>query len=231
MRPKRQPRAARKESAISSDLFCPLCAGGDTRLWHRDSRREYWHCDTCGLVQVPPAFHLAEKDEKAIYDQHDNRPDDPGYRRFLARLAGPLLARLPAGACGLDFGCGPGPALAQMLAEAGHRVSLFDKFYHPDSRVWQQTYDFICATEVFEHLAAPAVELDRLLAHLRPGGWLGIMTKRVRDQSSFSRWHYIQDPTHIVFFSDATFHWIGRRRGLAVEWCGSDVVLLRKPGL
>jgi len=44
---------------------------------------------------------------------------DPRYRRFLARLAEPLIAHLPKGARGLDFGCGPGPTLSLMLREAG----------------------------------------------------------------------------------------------------------------
>jgi hypothetical protein len=49
---------------------------------------------------------------------------------FSASLAGPLLARLAPASQGLDYGCGPGPALAAMLAEAGHAVALYDPLFH-----------------------------------------------------------------------------------------------------
>ena len=58
--------------------------------------------------------------------------NDAGYRRFLSKLADPLMARLAPGARGLDYGCGPGPALAAMLREAGHEVALYDPFFAPD---------------------------------------------------------------------------------------------------
>ena len=43
--------------------------------------------------------------------------------RFLGRLAEPLVERLDPGASGLDFGCGPGPALAAMLTRRGYTVA------------------------------------------------------------------------------------------------------------
>ncbi|MEI4850515.1 class I SAM-dependent methyltransferase, partial [Klebsiella pneumoniae] len=83
---------------------------------------------------------------------------------------------LGPGARGLDFGCGPGPALATMLREAGMDMALFDPFFYPQASVLERQYDFITCTEVVEHLHRPAEvfrQLDRLLA---PGGWLGVMT-------------------------------------------------------
>ncbi len=201
-------------------------------MWHRVERaagvRDYLHCADCALVFVPAQFHLDAAAEKAVYDLHHNDPADAGYRRFLSRLTQPLLQRLPPQSRGLDFGCGPGPALAQMLSESGHSVALYDKFYFPDATVLQGEYDFVCATEVLEHLADPRAVLQQLFGILRSGGWLAIMTKRVRDQAAFARWHYINDPTHIIFFSDATFQWIGNHWNARVEVLGADVVLLQK---
>lgn len=213
---------------MASALTCTLCGGHQIESWHRDRRRDYLRCADCELVFVPAAFHLDAVAEKAIYDQHENDPADVGYRRFLMRLAQPLLQRLPPQSTGLDFGCGPGPALATMLREAGHAVALYDKFYFPDAAALQQQYDFICATEVLEHLPDPRAVLDQLFTCLRPGGWLGIMTKRARDQAAFARWHYILDPTHICFFSDQTFVWIATHWGAQLHWQGNDVVLLQK---
>jgi len=162
-------------------------------------------------VFVPPAQHLSPTDEKTYYDLHDNQACDPGYRRFLARLFTPLNQRLKANAHGLDVGCGPGPTLSKMFEEAGHRVALYDPYYAPDTSVLSATYDFITLSEVVEHMAEPGAALDRLWTNLAPGGVLGIMTKRVRDAEAFKTWHYITDPTHVCFFSDATFHWLTGR--------------------
>ena len=115
---------------------------------------------------MAPECRLAEDRERAVYELHENSESDPGYRRFLTKLAEPLLARMEAGACGLDFGCGPGPALAKMLEEAGLAVALYDPFFYPDDRLLTQRYDFVTCTEVVEHLYQPAEVfqmLDRLL--------------------------------------------------------------------
>jgi hypothetical protein len=207
---------------------CTLC-GASCAPFHTDRKREYWRCAECLLVQVPTAWHLGPAAERAEYDLHENSLEDPGYRRFLARLADPLVERLPAGAEGLDFGCGPAPALARMLSERGFVMGLYDPYYHPVTDWAERTWDFITATEVVEHLARPGFELNRLWSSIKPGGWLAIMTKRVIDQQAFTRWHYKNDPTHICFFSEATFAWLADRWGAELQLTGADVALLRKP--
>ncbi len=209
-------------------MQCPLCGAPDAEFFHRDSRREYLRCGACRLVYVPPRFFLDLEAERAEYSLHENNPDDAGYRQFLARLATPLLERLPARARGLDFGCGPGPALATMFREAGHEVFQYDPFFYPDRTPLSRRYDFITATEVVEHLHRPGEELERLWALLRPGGWLGIMTKLVIDAEAFASWHYKNDPTHVGFFCNDTWHWWGDCRQSAPEFVGSDVILLQR---
>lgn len=212
---------------------CPLCGGSGISPYHSDRAREYLNCRTCQLVFVPPVQHLSAADEKAYYDLHDNRPDDPAYRRFLSRLFDPLNQRLAPHSRGLDFGCGPGPALPEMFEEAGHDMAVYDPIYAADPSVLTATYDFITMSEVIEHLAEPGRELDRLWAALAPGGWLGIMTKRVRNPEAFKTWHYISDPTHIAFYSEATFKWLVRRWSVSenpanLVVTGADVVLIGK---
>ncbi|MFC6673462.1 class I SAM-dependent methyltransferase [Marinobacterium aestuariivivens] len=210
-----------------AELACPLCAAGDCRPYHRDRRRDYCQCRLCDLVFVPPAQRLTAAEEKAIYDTHRNDPKDAGYRRFLSRLFDPMCARLAPDSRGLDFGCGPGPALAMMFEEAGHDVSLYDPFYAPDGTTLERQYDFVCATEVVEHLHAPGREIERLLTLLRPGGLLGIMTKRVIDADAFSRWHYKNDPTHVCFFSERTFEYLAQLHQCQLEFVANDAVILK----
>lgn len=206
---------------------CPLCLSPVTEPFHRDRLRPYHRCPVCRLVFVPAAFHLAPATEKAQYDHHRNALEDPGYRRFLGRIATPVLARVPAGANGLDVGCGQAPLLARMLEEGGIAMRVYDPFYAPDEGAWAQRYDLVTASEVVEHFRAPGPEFDRLFAALKPGGLLAVMTKRVRDAAAFARWHYILDPTHIAFYDEDCFAWIAARHGAALEIAGDDVVVFR----
>ena len=210
------------------ESHCPLCLATQVVEFSADRRRNYLRCSNCALVFVPPAFYLDRASERREYDLHQNDIHDPGYRGFLSRLADPLLQRLAPGACGLDFGCGPEPALAHMLEQAGYRMALYDSFYRTDKGVLHKEYDFICATELVEHLHRPGEVLTQLWSLLCPGGWLGVMTKLVLDADAFSRWHYKNDPTHVCFFSEATWRWWAAEHGAALERLGADVILLQK---
>ena len=162
---------------LTSTPPCPLCREQQTAWLVQVEQRDYYRCPTCQLRFLDPDAHPGPEAERAVYDLHQNDPADPGYRRFLAQLAEPLLKKLPADSRGLDFGCGPGPALAAMMVEAGHLVALYDPIYVPDISVLEGHYDFVTCTEVAEHFHDPAREFERLDALLRPGGWLGIMTR------------------------------------------------------
>ncbi|GAA4878560.1 class I SAM-dependent methyltransferase [Ferrimonas pelagia] len=210
-------------------MLCPLCQHPQSHHYHQDKRRHYFQCQQCQLVFVDPSALLPANAEKQIYDQHQNSPTDQGYRRFLSRLADPLLARLPEGSDGLDFGCGPGPVLASMLEQAGHRMALYDIYYQPDRTPLRRQYDFVTCTEAIEHFYRPGREWQLLMSLLKPGGTLGLMTKMVRNANAFAQWHYKNDPTHVCFFSPATFRFLARQQGLTVEFHGSDVILLQKP--
>lgn len=210
---------------------CPLCSSCEVALFYADKNRHYLRCSFCELIFVPRVFWLSAEAEKAIYDLHQNDELDVGYRKFLSRLSGPLLEKLgkPGGKQrGLDFGCGPGPTLSTLFEEQGHQMDLYDPFYYNDATVFEKKYDFICATEVVEHLACPEREIAAMFTMLKQGGWLGIMTKLVIDQNAFSKWHYIRDMTHICFYSKSTFNYLAERFKAELSFVANDVTLLRK---
>lgn len=208
-------------------IVCPLCGSDSNILFHEDKIRRYRRCSSCALVFVEPQFHLSPADEKVEYDLHENDVNDPGYRRFLSRLLHPMLNRLEPESLGLDFGCGPAPALASMFAEHGQKMRVYDPFYAPDTSVLQDQYDFITASEVVEHLHHPATDFAQLFAHLKPGGVFGIMTKLVISQQAFANWHYIRDRTHVCFYSEPTFAWLADQYHTGFEQIGSDVIILQ----
>tara|TARA_R110002073_G_scaffold123819_10_gene267942 strand:- start:116179 stop:116862 length:684 start_codon:yes stop_codon:yes gene_type:complete len=223
--------AALEPQFVSTSVLgdrCPLCGEAVSEEFWRDRRREYLRCQVCSLVWVPSRFHVSAEAEQAEYELHQNDPSDIGYRNFLGRLATPLLARLSTGASGLDFGAGPGPTLSIMMREKGYSVDTYDLYFNPDAAVFKNTYDFITATEVVEHLRDPGAELRRLFAMLRPGGVLAIMTKLALGPAEFSTWHYKNDKTHIVFFSAATFLWLAATWKCTVTFEAADVIFLAK---
>ncbi|MDA1381669.1 methyltransferase domain-containing protein [Plesiomonas shigelloides subsp. oncorhynchi] len=64
----------------------------------------------------------------------------------------------------MDFGCGPGPLLAQMLEEAGFRMHKYDPYFHPERATLAREYDFVTCTEVAEHFMPPRKN-SRFCAH------------------------------------------------------------------
>lgn len=210
---------------------CPLCESARTAAFNRSAGRTFIRCADCALVFVSRSELPPPEVEKARYTLHRNNPRDSGYRRFLSPMKDALLSATAEGAVGLDFGCGPGPALAHMLHEEGRVITLYDPFFAPDEAVWSSTYDFIVAAEVFEHLHRPAFELDRLFAALRPGGVPGVITGFAHDTADeFAQWHYIRDPTHVCFFSRRTFASIATRWRAAARFPAHHIALLVRTG-
>lgn len=193
-------------------------------------KRRYFLCSDCDLVWLCAEQRPTSEAELAHYGLHQNDPSDPHYRRFLDRLAAPLAKWLSPGACGLDYGSGPGPTLSVMLAERGFPTTIYDPFFAPDGSVLETTYDFITCSETAEHFFAPGEEFVRLDGLLRPGGLLGIMTGIREPGRDFATWHYVRDPTHVCFYSVETLHWLARRHGWSLQLPGRNVAIFRKPG-
>jgi hypothetical protein len=210
-------------------MICPLCHDNNCLPFARVDRRDYFRCRRCQLTFLDPGQLPDPEAERRHYDLHENDPADPRYRAWLDQLAVPLGERLAGESEGLDFGCGPGPALAHMLTERGHKMRIYDPVYANDRSVLQRDYDFVTCTEVVEHFHQPG-EMFALLASLvRPGGWLGIMTSMLHDHIDFGDWHYRRDPTHVCFYREQTFPVIGMLHSMTpVSIEDAGVIILRK---
>lgn len=215
-------------ASAEAPVACPLCGAVTGAPW-RETTGVYRHCPRCDLVSRDPTTWLDADAERAYYGTHDNRMDDPGYRRFLVQLAEPLMARLPPSCRGLDYGCGAAPALAAMLTAAGFPTVGYDPFFAPDESRLDAQYDFVTCTEVIEHMHDPLGDLARIDALLRPAGWVGLMTELRPPMTDFARWHYHRDPTHVGFHSEASLRWIAARFGWQMKSASRRVILLHKP--
>ena len=210
---------------------CPLCYGRFVSDFYQDFYRAYFRCQNCSLIFVDPESFLSSSEEKARYELHQNSSEARGYREFLNRLVEPLSVRLGKKELkGLDFGCGPCPTLPFMLEERGYLMSFYDPYFADNPSLLDKEYDFVTCSEAMEHFNSPAKEWNLLLARVKPGGWLGIMTNLSAEAENFGQWYYKNDLTHVSFYSRDTFSFLAERDALKVEFIGNDVILIRKPG-
>lgn len=210
-------------------ITCPLCLDTDRKavVAGADDRR-YHLCAGCALIFVDPAQHLALAEEKAHYDTHQNSIEDDGYVGFLNRVLAPMLPYLNQTMRGLDYGCGPGPALSQLVRRQGIACEDYDPIFA--SRPPQPPYDFLFATECFEHFHRPDSEIQRVCRLLKPGGLLGVMTERWTTIDQFAGWYYTKDPTHTCFYHQKTFSFLCRRFGLELLWQDEKRVAILRDG-
>jgi SAM-dependent methyltransferase len=210
---------------------CPLCKEkGGHNLFFTDKFRPYYRCGHCTLIFVPSPWHIRADREKARYDLHQNDPADQRYRDFLGRII-PFMEEsfTPGTVRGLDFGCGPGPVLGEMLTEKGYEMSLYDLYFRDDRSVLtEKTYDFIVSTEVVEHLSDPMDILEHLLQILDKKGTLALMTRFYDDKISFKTWFYKDDETHICFFTKESLLWFGEYIGGDVYFRDKDMVIFKR---
>ena len=193
--------------------------------------RTFLQCTNCKLVFVPSDFHLTLPQQRDRYLEHNNDPMDSEYRAFLSRLRGPLLPLLKEGDVGLDFGCGPGPALAQMLRESGYKVDLYDPLFQDNKSVLEKNYDFVTCTETIEHFSNPAFDFALLDSVVKDGGVLGVMTSILYEEVIFEDWHYKLDPTHVSFYTPLTMEWLSNKFNWVIKSTHKNVYLFIKQGL
>ncbi|MDB3877395.1 class I SAM-dependent methyltransferase [Gammaproteobacteria bacterium] len=210
-------------------MYCIVCNNQSAKSFQTSDTKTYWKCGNCLAKFLDPSLYIEAGIEKERYLEHDNRIDDEAYRSFLSRLANPLQKKLSVDDTGLDFGCGHGPALADMLQAEGFQIDLYDPFFFPDKKVFTKKYNFITCTETAEHFHDPHQEFNALDNLLSPGGWLGVMTCFLTTDEAFESWYYRRDPTHVTFYCEKTFEVIASQRNWQYEFPSKDIVLLQKP--
>jgi SAM-dependent methyltransferase len=210
-------------------MTCPLCSiAGQTKAVTGADSRQYHLCCSCSLIFVDPCHHLSLAEEKAHYTTHENSIENDGYVNFLNLVLQPMRPYLDDTMRGLDYGCGPGPTLSQLLKRQGIACDDYDPLFA--SRPLQPPYDFIFATECFEHFYKPNKEIQQVCRLLKPGGLLGIMTECWTTLDQFAKWYYTKDPTHTAFFHEDTFSFLCRQFGLEVLWKDEKRVVIFRDG-
>jgi len=211
----------------SDDHFCPLCL---SPIKHEADfvfkGRNFYRCDKCHLLSVRPDALPDAQTEKNRYLNHQNTIENIGYTQFLHQVVKPIKDVIPNGAKGLDYGCGPAPVLVNLLKSEGYDCAYYDPFFYPE--LPQQKYQFITATECFEHFHKPLLEIEKILELLVEEGILALMTETWSEIESLNNWHYIRDITHVSIFNIKTMEWMTSKFDLEIIYTnGKNVFLFR----
>ena len=202
-------------------MFCLLCHSENC---HRlDPLNQYWHCHNCDLRFLDPIKRFSASQELARYQTHNNDVHDPGYQNFVRPLVDWISTRVqktldlpwPSQACGLDFGCGPGPIMSYLLERQGYQMVPYDPFFADYPEHLNRTYDFVVACEVVEHFYEPLVSWSKMVYCLGAKSPLFIKTFLCTESIDFSQWSYRKDPTHVCFYSPVTIHWLQKYFGFS----------------
>lgn len=210
-------------------MNCKICNSNTNRI-ERSFRKQaesrfYRHCPSCDFIFLEDRHLCTPKEELERYKQHENSIDDPVYVEiFMKFINKAVLAYTKKDdiEC-LDFGSGPQPVLAELLErEFAWSVDIYDKFYATEKVYEGKTYDLITATEVAEHLDDPLHYFKLFKKLLRPEGTLSVMTLFHPGKDDFTGWFYINDPSHIAFYSEKTMETIAAIVGLNILYCDKD---------
>jgi SAM-dependent methyltransferase len=196
-------------------------------------------CLACGVSTTDPW-----PDEKQLRDAYDSwyRPDvgrfsgvgDALLRRTRGRLAGRIDRIAPAGAV-LDVGAGDGSLLDALYAVGRdatglERSAAREDVSEDDITEMQGEWAAIVFWHSLEHLANPALALERAAALLRPGGVLVIAvpnSSSLQARAFRDRWFALDLPRHLVHLTAVALESRLRDLGLTIErsshWRGGQV--------
>ena len=101
---------------------CIVCGSNLVESFQTSDSLNYWHCNLCSAKFLDKKHHIDQDSEKKRYLEHENIIEDKGYRNFLSKLSSPLMDKINTNAKGLDFGCGHGPALADIFIKNKYSI-------------------------------------------------------------------------------------------------------------
>jgi 2-polyprenyl-3-methyl-5-hydroxy-6-metoxy-1,4-benzoquinol methylase len=210
---------------------CKICNGKTRAIRDKKKELSYYRCLSCGFVYLDDSHIIDNQREKAHYEKHNNSFESLGYVKmfedFIEVAVAPYEESIESA---LEFGCGTGAVLAELLSRRGMEVDRYDIYFHPQKIYEGKQYDLITSTEVFEHLQKPMEVLKLLAKHTKECGYIILMTKfPPADDREFIEWWYRRDITHISFFTPKSFEVMANKIGLKIlKIVDKNIVIFQK---
>lgn len=186
----------------------------------------YHFCPFCGFLAKDDSVILDSDKEFERYQKHDNN-DNMGYVKYQEDFYQMIKDYL--GKNVLDYGCGNGHILANIINKNEHVCSYYDLYFYPKENIEKSLYNAIILEEVVEHLKDPVLVLSNVIKFLDSNGNLIIRTRFIPSNVFDSDWWYLRDTTHISFFDIKTFEYLSKVFGLEIIYCNDkDLIILKK---
>lgn len=193
-------------------MLCSLC-NGSTINFEVFNDRKYVQCTNCEAILLSTEHYLSPQAEKFRYSLHNNDVTDEAYINFVSPITQKIREDFGTNAEGLDFGCGTGPVISSELKKSGYKVHLYDPYFQPAPNLLKSKYDFIVCCEVMEHFHQAYKEFSMLKSLLKENGKLYCKTLLWEPDIDFTGWHYKNDETHVIFYSEKSIKWISNNVG------------------
>jgi len=183
----------------------------------------YFRCDNCGFVQTEEPYWLGEAYSFAICAQDTGILERNLSNRRITTAVLNLL--FPNAERSLDFGAGHG-IFVRLMRDSGfdfswHDLHATNDYAHGFEYNENQTYDFLTAFEVLEHLADPIAELSNMMSLSEN---VFVSTEILPDPApKVSDWWYYgtNGGQHISFYTLESLRLIARRFGRHFFSCGA----------
>lgn len=202
-------------SQLRQQFLVPLL-DGPHRPNKRAKDRKIYRCDLCGHLSadlydlsqyanyyesLSTDYHYCHDFDRSRYQQIlDNIPKQ-SVRRVLdiGCGTGTFLAMLPPDV--ERFGIEPARAATSSARARGVEVVEYVDLMKPELR---NTFDLVTAIDVIEHIADLQHFRQHVIAALRPGGMVVLLTGNTASRSARllgSHWSYLHYAEHVSFFS------------------------------
>lgn len=228
---------------MNEDSQCPICEG----VLHASQIQGLLQCRACGFFTADVSLDRAELERlysEAYFVGEEYRDyaseRDLFVRQFELRLK-TLLRYLPTGRRHRLFEIGAAygffldlarrhfdqvsgidlsrEAAAYARDTVGVAVAAGDFLEYP----LEGQLDAVCMWDTIEHLAYPASYIEKVAAHLAPGGVVAITTGDIGSPLARWRkgkWRQIHPPSHLHYFSKRTLRLLLEKYGLEVCYTG-----------
>lgn len=195
---------------------------------------KYSQCSSCQGVFVNREFLPGDEAEKRRYELHQNTLENAGYRGYLESFI-KIFETFPGIETIFDYGCGPSPALVQLLVNRGYDARGWDPFFASETKRFENGADLVTCLEVAEHFFNPRKDFELIAECVKPGGYLVLGTHSIPQFSGektwgfFESWWYRQDITHVSFYSEKSLQIVAASAGFTLcDQNAANVFIFRK---
>lgn len=159
---------------MDNPRICIICNNESPVRLKRENTK-YYQCDSCRTLFSDPIDQ-----EGMVGGEHEEGRNIEQNHLRIDRINEMLLGSRKEDAFIMDFGCGHGLFVADLIKAGYNNTVGYDAFNEQYSRLPETNkFHIVNMTEVIEHTSHPFVELDWIYKALKPGGCVMIETSFV----------------------------------------------------